>query len=120
MIKPYFTKEEVADVLQKGNDDRHNSLIIDFDGTPKLIPFTNDGSKYAVRYETFNAGNGYVGEKSQLNHLNGTYQALLEAWVEYLGYGRRLGSGVYRDYAEYSESIEELQAKAIKLVNSMK
>lgn len=114
-VKAFFTKEELTQVLTEGNDGRNNSLIVDFQGNVKLVPFTNDKTTYAVRYETFGAGNGYVGPESKLNHLDGTYQALLEGWVDYLHYGQSKKIGIYRDYAEYKNSIEELQQEAIRL-----
>jgi hypothetical protein len=116
-VKAFFTKEEVAQVLRAGDDNRNNSLIVDFEGNVKLVPFTNNNKTYAARFETFGAGNGYVGEKSQLNHLTGTYQALLEAWVSYLEYGQANKIGVYRDYADYHKTIEELQEEAVKLTS---
>ncbi|WP_127550596.1 protein kinase [Paenibacillus amylolyticus] len=116
-VKAFFTKEELARVLKEGNDERNNSLIVDWEGNIQLVPFTNDSKTYAVRFETFVAGNGYVGARSKLNHLDGTYQALLEGWVSYLQYGQSKHIGIYRDYAEYKKSIEELQQEAIKLIS---
>lgn len=116
-VKPFFTKEEMAEVLKAGNDERHNSLIVTFDGTVQLVPFTRDIKDYAVRYETFAAGNSYVGEKSQLNHLDRTYQGMLEGWVEFLGQGKENREGIYKDYATYESTVEELQRKAQKLVS---
>lgn len=115
-VKEFFTKEEVAQVLKEGDDNRNNSLIVDYEGNVKLVPFTKDKKTYAVRYETFCAGNNYVGAKSKLNHLDRTYQALLEGWVSYLQYGQGNKIGIYKDYAEYEKTIEELQEEAVKLL----
>lgn len=107
-------EEEVKEVLRNGSDEVHNSLIIDFDGTVSLVPFESKRKGYAVRFETFVAGNGYVGSKSALNHLDGTYQAMLEAWVDHLKYGGEL----YKDYSEHKKSIDELQSEATELTKS--
>jgi hypothetical protein len=79
-----FSKQEVENVLKYGNDNIHNSLVVDFDGFVHLVPFEQAITGYAVRFETFQAGNGYVGSKSSLNHLDGTYLALLEGWLDHL------------------------------------
>ncbi|MGE8057038.1 hypothetical protein ACQKOD_24625 [Bacillus mycoides] len=61
--------------------------MINYDGYVQLIkvqsfvPAAMRG--YAVRFETFMADNGYVGKQDELNHLNGTYLALLEGWFSH-------------------------------------
>lgn len=82
----YPTKEQVKSVLINGDDDYNNFLVIDFDGFPNLIrrvagtPLTG----YPVRFETFNAGNRYVGPHSQLNHLDDTtFISMGIAYVQY-------------------------------------
>lgn len=115
--KNFFTKEEVAEVLKKGNDEVSNSLVVDYDGNVHLIPFGygSHTNGYAVRFETFQAGNGYVGPKSKLNHLNGTYQTLMEAWVTHLN----TGDEEYRDYMKGDKTIEQLKQEAEELINAM-
>ncbi len=48
---------------------------------------------------------------SKLNHLDGTYQVLLEAWVDHLEYG----SDIYRNYSISDKLDESLQAKGLEL-----
>nr|MBA5583964.1 protein kinase [Anaerobacillus isosaccharinicus]QOY38534.1 protein kinase [Anaerobacillus isosaccharinicus] len=104
----YPTKEELATLILNGNDSEHNSLVIDFDGKAHLIPLKgrmpNSLTGYAVRFETFGAENGYVGTEKSLNHLDHTYQCLLEGWLDHLVYG----STSYRDYSENEFTVEEL------------
>lgn len=81
--KRYFIREQIKDVLMAGNDIYDNSLVIDYEGNLKLIPLINRSpislSEYPVRFETFQAGNGYVGNIDDFHFLETTYMALLEA-----------------------------------------
>ncbi|MEX3711209.1 hypothetical protein ABFV99_02270 [Cytobacillus horneckiae] len=91
----FFTEDDLKKVLLAGNDNYNNSLVVDFDGFLHLVPFKQgiDGA-YAVRFETFGAGNGYVGSENSLNHIDETYLSLLEAWeIHLIGH-----DFVYRDY----------------------
>lgn len=100
----YFTMDELRKVLLNGNDNYNNSLIVDFDGFLHVVPFKEALERgYAVRYETFGAGNGYVGRESSLNHIEDTYLALLSAWSIHLHSHNK----VYRDYPP-TESEEEI------------
>ena len=108
-MKSIFTKEEVREVLVKGNDNINNALIIDFEGHVRLVPFRDVRSTpHAVRFESFNAGNGYVGPKSKLNHLNTTYLGLLNGWSSHLF----CHDSIYIDYV--SDDNEEELLKEIK------
>jgi hypothetical protein len=81
----YFSKEQLRKVLLSGNDNINNSLVVDFDGYLHLVPFKQaKEGPYAVRFETFVAGNGYVGEESNLYHLEDTYLGLLDSWSIHL------------------------------------
>ncbi|MCU7666816.1 hypothetical protein [Bacillus thuringiensis] len=112
--------DELTKVLLLGDDNYNNSLVIDYDGTIKLLKITNstplakDG--YPVRFETFQTGNGYVGTASDLNHLEQTYQGLLENWLLHLETGREL----YCDYVEGTSSIEKLTDSINKEIQVLK
>lgn len=114
-VQSYFTEDDLKRELLSGNDEINNSLIVDTDGFLHLVPF-NQAKKgpYAVRFETFIAGNGYVGSESSLNHLEGTYLALLEAWSIHLVSHDK----VYRDYYG-GKSKEELINKIIKTIEGL-
>ncbi|WP_281869945.1 hypothetical protein [Brevibacillus parabrevis] len=101
--KKYFTKEEVREQLVNGDDEQHNVLIVDWNGNVKLVPFNVGRKEYAVRYESFQAGNGYVGRGSSLNHFDSTYSALLEGWLLHL----KAHDSVYRDYSS-DRKLEEI------------
>ncbi|MCM3175924.1 hypothetical protein [Paenibacillus sp. MER 99-2] len=105
---PIFSKEELRNVLLHGNEEHDNALIIDFDGYLKLVPLIDRSARtlteYAVRFNTFDAGNGYVGANSNLFHLDNTYTILLEAWLLHLISGREL----YSDGRMGEESVEEI------------
>ncbi|OLN21452.1 hypothetical protein BTO30_14945 [Domibacillus antri] len=103
-IKNFITEEDLEKVLIEGDDNYNNSLVIDFNGNLHLKRF-NDAKHgpYAVRFETFVAGNGYVGSASSLSHTENTYLSLLDGWLSHLkGHDK-----VYRDYPS-SKSKEQL------------
>jgi hypothetical protein len=116
---PIFTKEQVRDTLINGDDNFHNSLIIDFEGFPRLIPLYHETAlaltEYAVRYETFDAGNGYVGPKSKLSHLDRTYLALLETWHTHLVCGRELSTDSLQNNKTEEQFIAEINEELSKL-----
>lgn len=112
-----FTKQDIKNILLNGDDNYNNSLIIDWDGTPKLI--VKRGGRFkncAVIYETFCAGNNYVGKCSNLNHLDRTYLALLEAWDIHL----ECGKSIYRDYVQGESNEEELRLKINEKISALK
>lgn len=99
-----FTKEQLRNVLLQGDDSVKNSLVIDKEGYIQLVPFERaKDAGYPVRFETFHAGNGYVGSEYDSNELENLYLTLLEGWVEHL----TSGDTVYRDYST-GRSEEEL------------
>jgi hypothetical protein len=116
---PIFTKEQVRKVLLDGDDNYHNSLIIDLDGFPRLIrvigrtPLTL--TDFAVRFETFNAGNGYVGKNSGLNHLDSTYLTLLEGWLSHLQSGQDVYTDCQLENKTKDEYLKEINQELSKL-----
>lgn len=117
---PIFTREEISNVLRSGNDNHSNSLVIDYQGNPKLVPLIDRTplslKEYPVRFETFQAGNGYVGPHEDLTHLDTTYLALLEAWELHIITGR----SIYRDYVSGELSEDELKTNIMEIVNILK
>ena len=98
-----------------GDDNYDNSLVIDFDGYLHLIPFRHakEGS-YAVRFETFLAGNGYVGSEESIYDIEDTYLSLLEGWLSHL-----IGhDSIYRDYPS-SSTKEELIKEIEDAINEL-
>ncbi|MFF2156327.1 hypothetical protein ACFVVQ_13510 [Paenibacillus chitinolyticus] len=112
----FFTKEEVANVLENGDDEVNHVLVVDYDGIVHLLPECSNLRGYAVRFETFIAGKGYVGSTGNLRHLDETYRALLDAWVEHLHHGDE----AYRDYDIGKITVEELKKEAEALVAKMR
>ncbi|MBM7869172.1 hypothetical protein JOC70_000641 [Clostridium pascui] len=104
-----LTKPELINMILHGDDRFNNSLIIDFNGYPRLIKCINSDDirltqNYAVRYETFNAGKGDVGSSSNIYYIDQIYVSLLEAWLEHLKTGR----SIYTDYTENKLSNDEI------------
>ncbi|NMH72794.1 hypothetical protein HF078_06900 [Bacillus sp. RO2] len=111
----FFSEEELKEVLLSGDDSTNNSLIVDFEGKLHLIPFEEAKTRgYAARFETYMAGNGYVGARSSLNHITDTYLSLLEAWSIHLS----SHDMIYRDYPSShtkEQLISEIKEKISKL-----
>lgn len=111
-----FTKQELIDMILHGDDRYNNSLIIDFNGYPKLIKWVNSEDirytqNYAVRYETFISGRGDVGVLSNPYYIDQIYVSLLEAWLEHLKTGR----SIYTDYMENKLNSNEILNTVSKL-----
>lgn len=116
---PIFTKEQVAEVLIKGNDNYHNSLVVDYHGYPQLIRLVKRTpvtiTEYPVRFETFNAGNEYVGHGGRLTHLDRTYMALLETWYLHLNTGQQH----YCDFVSGDKTEDELVQEISSIMSSL-
>lgn len=105
-----FTKQEIEDVLRRGNDHQNNYLVINEDGFVQLLTKIKYAITYPVRFEGFGAYNNYVGEYSCLSHLNDIYRMALEGWLSYLSNNR----SVYADYTRDKYTEEELIDKIRK------
>lgn len=119
--KPHlFTRDELKEVLKNGDDTVHNSLYIDFDGYVKLKNITNNGDfigydEYAVRNESFDAFNGYVGEEFDDEYINTLYLNLLEEWHMHLISGRSL----YIDYDKDNLDETTILTEIIEIVDNL-
>lgn len=119
--KPHlFTIKELQNVLAQGNDNINNSLIIDFDGYVKLIPTDTDidfipYKKYAVRHETYDARNGYVGKVFNDNLFFNLYLNLLDKWLSHLICCRSL----YLDCYKNNLNEEHLLFKIHSIYNTL-
>lgn len=103
----YFTKEQLQKVLYLGNDNEHNRLVIDFDGFIHLNPLKKKSEGlYAVSYEVFAAGNGYVGQTWSATELQDLYDSLIQGWHRHLLYGET----VYVDCSNGSSSEDNIKA----------
>lgn len=111
----YFDEDQLREVILNGDDSYNNSLVVDFDGYLHLVPFKRAVENiYAVRFETFVAGNGYVGNKTSLEGLEETYLSLLDGWSTHL-IGHNI---VYRDYPS-NQTKEELIAEIQETIKEM-
>ena len=106
--KHLFTIEEINNVLLNGDDGKNNSLVIDLDGYPRLIQLENYESissvEFAVIFETFCAGNQYVGSEISIQNNEHLYRACLEAWLLHLETGRSMCI----DHTEGNRTIVQL------------
>ncbi len=79
-----FTEEEISLLLKNGDDQQNNILVVDEYGYVNLIQDISIAYTYPVRYETFIARNGYVGENSGEETAYNSYLSLLYGWLNYL------------------------------------
>ncbi len=112
------TKQDLVQVIRSGSDNYHNSLVITASGKFQLINRDETDVFYnpqvAVRHETFDAGNDYIGisASEDASFIDSTYRAMLSGWNEHL---ESKALGIYKDYTpDFSE--EELLEEAKKLV----
>ncbi|MCT2534660.1 hypothetical protein NC661_05615 [Aquibacillus koreensis] len=90
-------RQQLVNVISKGNDTIDNRLILKQNGDFELVPFQTsedahnfDLLDFVTRWETFNAGNDYVGVyASKDNRLIDDILDWAEfAWKEYKQKGR--------------------------------
>lgn len=119
---PIPTRDQLKAVLINGDDEYTNSLVIDSEGVIRLVPLINRApfeiKNFPVRYESFQAGNGYVGfgASNDADHIENTYMALLEAWFLHVNTGRSF----YRDYTSGDHTEQELINKINAEVSKLK
>lgn len=119
--KPHlFTRNELKEVLKNGDDTVHNSLYIDFDGFVKLKNITNNGDfigydEYAVRNESYDAFNGYVGEEFEDEYINNLYLNILDEWCSHLSSGRSL----YIDYDKDNLDEPTILAEINQIISNL-
>ncbi len=94
-----------------GNNSITNCLVVNLDGNIELTrpsehksPLTLKG--YAVRFETFEANNNYVGPQTNLYDLDDLYITLLDGWLTHLMTGKMS----YTDIYSYEYTEEQLMA----------
>lgn len=80
--KHLFTKEELRQVIQNGDDRVDNVLVIDENGFAHLVQ--NNEHLYPIHPRRWDAGNVFVGKYSKMEHLNETYHDALKEFLEYL------------------------------------
>lgn len=79
-----LTREQLVELIKNGDDSVHNQIRVKRDGTIFLsqIVGAEDISGLRFRFETFDAGNGYVGVDAAADdtYINGLYRGLKESW----------------------------------------
>lgn len=90
--------------MEKADDRKNNTLVIDENGYAKLIQTPSEGILYPVRHETWCAGNNYVGKYSNLITLEDSYISSLTGWLYYL----KTGNGIYIDTSRQELGIHDL------------
>ncbi|WML49140.1 hypothetical protein RCG23_03330 [Neobacillus sp. PS3-34] len=94
-----FTKQDLITAIRNGDDSRENSVVVTLDGKIKVIPIEKaqeNCDNYAVRHETFGAGNDYVGFEASrdMSHIDCTFDNLDKAWKTHVETGE---TSVYAD-----------------------
>lgn len=100
-----FTKEEIKEIMTNADDRVNNTLVIDENGFAQIVQKHYESSFYPLRYETWNAGNVYVGKYSRLTDLDDSYIYSLDKWLEYLSTNKK---ATYQDYVSNSKPAKEL------------
>lgn len=80
-----FTKDEILNVLRNGDDRVSNTLVIDEGGYARLIQGNSEvAHTYPVAFESWDAGNVYVGKYADLSDVDNYYLNALRCWKNYL------------------------------------
>lgn len=81
-----LTMEQVTDLIASGNDSIRNQIRIKEDGTIFLSTIVGNNSLDGIagRFETFDAGNGYIGQKAATNekHILSVYLTI-KRWIDH-------------------------------------
>lgn len=109
--------DDLKQVVASGDDSRSNVLILNVHGKFELRDshqIDHRDPTIVFRYESFVAGNGYIGPKpaNDENFIHSLYSTAIEEWRGHLESGR---VGFYRDYFSRG-NIEELKAEIAKIV----
>ncbi len=112
--------DQLVSTIKHGNDNISNCLILNLSGyfelrNHELIELDVADPSIVFRFETFSAGNEYVGENagSDIHHVELLYVTALTFWLEHLKYGT---SNYYSDEYEKLDSLpallKEVEAKS--------
>ncbi|SCY42040.1 Serine/threonine protein kinase [Lysinibacillus sp. TC-37] len=107
-----FSKEEIREVIFKGNHQLNNRLIINQEGRVELILANSDEiEKHPVIGERFSAFSNTVGNEAKYSdaEMDIIYLNLLDAWY------RHLKSGERKYISDYIKNDKETLIKKIKI-----
>ncbi len=100
-----FSESEIKDLMKNADDRVNNTLVIDEEGNARIVQQLDEANFYPVKYETWVAGNLYVGKYSALGTADIAYRYCLNKWLEYLSTNCRAN---YLDFVDLSITEEEL------------
>lgn len=80
-----FTISDLKELIANGDDNHHNQIRVTKDGQVFLsqdIVGADNLENIAFRFESFDAGNDYVGQQASQDDefINGLYNALKQNW----------------------------------------
>ncbi|SEO90698.1 hypothetical protein SAMN04487895_11471 [Paenibacillus sophorae] len=88
-----FTKQDIVDAVSQGDDSFDNSVVLTLDG--KVLVVTLDEAQtnpdnYAVRHETFDSGDDYIGLEASKDEklIELIYNNLCIGWEKHKKLGR--------------------------------
>lgn len=92
-----FTKQELIDVIASADDSIDSSVVVTKDGQVLVVSLDEaqaNPENYAVRHETFDAGNDFLGSNASEDpvHIERTFSSLVDAWEKHKATGQ---SSVY-------------------------
>lgn len=91
-------RQQLINTIKNGDDSITNRLILRVDGIFALVPYDSSEDAdafldldYVARWETFDAGNGYVGDNAaeDLELINEIYSDAKKAWSIFKSTGRK-------------------------------
>ena len=67
----FFQKSEIEAAMRAADDRHYNQLVVDEEGSIRILSNHENGLLYPVQLEGWNAGNNYVGKYSETEHVGG-------------------------------------------------
>ncbi len=115
-----FVREELEEVIAKGDERIYNVLFLDLSGYFRLLPRMDVTAltPIAVRHEILCPGNDYVGGQAAADEdfINLMHQCTLESWVEHLRTGE---VNIFNDELVGEKSEKELWREVEELTQHL-
>jgi len=114
------SKDQLVSIILQGDDRINNSLILNVYGFYELRPSDTinlliDDPSIVVRYETFVAGNEYVGKNAAMDtvFIDQLYASTLEFWLIHLQTGKTNYYSAEESHSSSEEIVNQIQEQKI-------
>lgn len=103
-----FSEEIIFKIMKEANDRKNNILVVDGDGSPKIINNYYEATSYSVRHELWESFNNYVGKYADEEYFKYVYYSMIKCWSIYLKTKRRVLVDFEVNFKDAQESLKEI------------